>query len=458
MKKLITFLAMLVACVGLAIGAVACGKNGTSSRSHVHNYDVEKTDENYHWTECACGVAAEKVAHNYDVEKTDENYHWTECACGEATEKVAHSYDTEKKDKEHHWGECACGAVTEKVAHDFIDDECTGCAYQKPSLEYALSEDASYYVVTGIGTITDTDIVIPSTYKGLPVTAIGGESLDFCSNLTSVVISDGVSEIRMGAFYACGNLTNIVIPSTVTKIGDSAFANCRSLTNIDIPDSVIEIGDSAFSNCTNLKEVVIPDGLTTINGAMFKECSSLTSVTIGYSVNTIRYDAFLDCTSLESIFIPKSVTRIQSAFGGCSGLTSITVDTENETYTSIDGNLYNKEGTTLYQYALGKTATEFIVPDSVTTIGGQAFSGCESLTSIVIPDSVTEIGYEAFYGCTGLTSIVIPDSVTKIGYKAFYYCDNLQTIYCEVERQPSGWDLVWKNGCSATVVWGYKGE
>ena len=153
----------------------------------------------------------------------------------------------------------------------------------------------------------------------------------------------------------------------------------------------------------------------------------------------------------------------------CPLLENIEVDENNQHYKSIDGNLYDKDGKTLIQYALGKKDTAFVIPDSVTSIGRYAFSGCSSLTSIEIPDSVTSIGDDAFYncssltnitfegnipsylysdisnlstiileygvvsipsyafdGCTSLTSIVIPDSVTSIGDGAFYRCSSLQ--------------------------------
>ena len=106
----------------------------------------------------------------------------------------------------------------------------------------------------------------------------------------------------------------------------------------------------------------------------------------------------------------------------------IKVDKNNRTYKDIDGNLYSKDGTTLIQYAIGKTATSFTIPDSVTSIGYMAFYGCDSLTSVDIPDSVTSIGYSAFYGFNSLTSVVIPDSVTSIGDKAFSYCSSLTSV------------------------------
>jgi uncharacterized repeat protein (TIGR02543 family) len=174
------------------------------------------------------------------------------------------------------------------------------------------------------------------------------------------------------------------------------------------------------------------------------------------------------------------VTSIgDSAFEDCDSLTSITVGGNNTAYQSIDGNLYTKDGTTLIQYARGKTATEFVIPDSVTTIGFEAFAycdgltsveigdsvttigerafyDCDSLTSVVIGEGVTTIGNSAFYDCDGLTSVVIPDSVTSIGYNAFSYCDSL-LIICEAEEQPSGWAYSW-NDSDRPVYWGWGNE
>jgi hypothetical protein len=116
------------------------------------------------------------------------------------------------------------------------------------------------------------------------------------------------------------------------------------------------------------------------------------------------------------------------AFSGCKGLASIIVDSANPNYQSIDGVLFSKDGKTIIAYPAGKSGSAYVIPSSVTTIGNSAFSGCTGLTSVTIPDSVTSIGYYAFWGCTGLTSVTIPDSVTSICDSAFSGCTGLTSV------------------------------
>ena len=214
----------------------------------------------------------------------------------------------------------------------------------------------------------------------------------------------------------------------VTAIDNSAFDDCSSLTSISIPNSVTTIRSSTFSDCSNLASIDIPDSVTMIEDGAFSNCSSLTSVSIPDSVTTIGYGAFFGCSSLTGISIPDTVTVIgKGAFSYC-GITNIKVEADNKYYTDIDGNLYNKEKTTIIQYAIGKTDSSFVIPDSVTTIRYGAFEDCGSLTSISIPDTVTTIGDEAFMFCSSLTSINMPNSVTAIGDSAFAYCDSLTSI------------------------------
>ena len=277
-------------------------------------------------------------------------------------------------------------------------------------LEYILNYDGTAYTVVGIGTVTDTDIVIPSTYNVLPVTGIGYYAFWDCDGLTSIIIPDSVTSIGQNAFEYCTELTSIAIPDSVTSIGDYAFGYCDGLTSITIPDGVTSIGSYAFYGCSGLTSIVIPFVGAQIDaarnthfgyifGASFSSGNdsyvpaSLKTVTITGGTSIGDY-AFENCSGLTSVTIPDSVTSIGGcAFYGCSGLTSITI------------------------------------PDSVTRIGSSAFDGCSGLTSVTIGNGVTSIGDFAFYNCDGLTSITIPNSVTSIGNQAFDGCSGLTSVY-----------------------------
>ena len=252
-----------------------------------------------------------------------------------------------------------------------------------------------------------TDLVIPATIEGLPVTTIGDYAFIWCDSLTSVTIGNGVTTIGDRAFSGCHSLTGIWVDANNSNYSSDdrgVLFNKDKTTLIQapgaisgaymIPDSVTAIGSDAFIWCDSLTSVTMGNSVTTIGDRAFSDCFSLTSVTMGNSVTTIGDFVFSNCDSLTSITIPDSVTTIgYGAFSDCSGLTSVTI-----------GN-------------------------GVTTIGDGMFYGCTSLTSVAIPDSVTSIGDRAFIWCDSLTSITIPDSVTTIGYRAFSHCDSLTTVY-----------------------------
>ena len=153
------------------------------------------------------------------------------------------------------------------------------CNIFKGELEFTSNDDGTCYV-SGIGSCTGTDIVVPS------------------------VSPDGDSVIGIGdsAFYDCKSLTSITIPSGVTSIGNHAFEDCTSLTSIEIPDSVTSIGDFAFYDCTNLTSVVIGDSVTSIGIYAFGYCRSLESIEIPDSVTSIGDCAFQGCTDLKTVY------------------------------------------------------------------------------------------------------------------------------------------------------------
>lgn len=307
---------------------------------------------------------------------------------------------------------------------------------EKPSegLDFKLNDDGASYSVRGIGVCEDVDVVIPSSYNGLPVTSIKRGAFDHCYALTSIVISKSVITMDESPFEGClalekidvhkdnpayksidGNLyskdgtvlikyaigkkdTSFTIPNFVTSIGYRAFERAQYLENVEMPDSVNSVGDRAFSWCSSLKSVKLSNSIKAISNGMFNYCTSLTDVAIPDSVKSIGSSAFEACKSLSKI----------------------------------------------------------VIPDGVTIINNYTFSNCESLKSVNIPSSVTKIGAYAFSSCESLTKIVIPDSVERIDGFAFNYCSSL-TVYCEANSKPHTWHVYWKPS-EVPVVWGYTGE
>ncbi len=216
------------------------------------------------------------------------------------------------------------------------------------------------------------------------------------------------------------------------------YAHVTKDLSIDIKDAKIGAGINLdFVMCYSLKSISLPNSLTSIADNAFYNCSSLTSVVIPNSVTSIGGFAFYFCTGLTSVVIPDSVTSInKGAFPRCSGLTSITVSVDNPNYKSIDGVLFNKDGSSIIAYPGGKSGV-YTIPSSVISIGDYAFFGCSGLTSVVIPNSVTSIGSESFRYCTVLTSIVIPNGVTSIEMMAFSDCTGLTSVTINAVIPPS---------------------
>lgn len=341
--------------------------------------------------------------------------------------------------------------------------------------------------VTSIGDYVFSDCYMMESIS-IPesVITIGNSAFEYCSALDNVNIPDGVTTIGNNAFEYCSALSNISISESVKSIGDYAFSSCESLQTINIPDGVTTIGNSAFYVCDSVGRINIPKSVTNIGYRAFTSCDSLDSIDVDssnntyISVNGVLYNkditelicypggkigdyvvpegvttiadyAFADNEDVVVISLPESVAKIGNyafinckniknisfssnindigfgVFSLCNSLESIDVDISNDTYTSVNGVLYNKDITELICCPGGKTG-DYVIPENVEVISDYAFDGCAYLSSIKLPDSICDIGKEAFFNCSGIESIIIPEGVSNIGDYTFQNCKNLKFI------------------------------
>lgn len=245
----------------------------------------------------------------------------------------------------------------------------------------------------------------------------------------------------------------LVVPNDITRLKERMLEeyNYNYIQEVHIPKSVKILDKKAFYGCTNLKTIDLPNSVIEIGESAFRECSSLESIDIPKSLAKIADNAFLNCTSLRSINIPLSVKHIgENAFRNCSSLENINVSANNESYSSLDGVLFNKDKTRLIKFPEAKRINNYTIPSSVReisyfafensqllknvvipygldTISACAFSGCSCLESIDL-SNVQEIECNAFENCTSLRSVILPKSSVKIKDNAFKGCSSLVSV------------------------------
>jgi len=283
--------------------------------------------------------------------------------------------------------------------HDFADDPdlCARCGldYFSATLEFKLSDSREFYIVTGIGTCDRTEISIPETYRNKPVKEIG-EGAFYSINYT------GEAQRR------CEKITKVILPESVTEIGASAFRRCRYLTEVNIPAGVTVIKASTFTSCIRLAQIHLPEGLISVEEAAFGGCASLEQIDLPHGLEFIGEDAFGHC-NMKTLEIPDTVTEIgRGAFSGCGSLESLTVP----------GSI----GVIPEAAFSGASLKNVQIGHGVTTIENNAFQGADFET-LVLPETVTSIGTEAFKNCKALKNLTLPSGLENIGVRLLEGCD-----------------------------------
>ncbi|MBQ9784972.1 MAG: leucine-rich repeat domain-containing protein [Clostridia bacterium] len=362
-------------------------------------------------------------------------------------------------------GSTDCGAVGYYALSVHTDKDMPSRLWEEDGYVF-YEDDQACYLITYEG--NESVLSLPSDCHGKNY-AIYRYAFYGCSNLTSITIPDGVTDIGDSAFCECSGLQSITIPESVESIGEKAFFCCNNLTSITIPDGITRISNSAFSYCSSLTDITIPNSVTIIGAGAFAGCSGLTSITIPAKVENIDDNVFCDCSNLTSVAIPDGVTRIgESAFAYCRRLTSITIpdgitsignyafaecgeltsvtipdgimsigiyafrDCSGLTYNEYDNAYYLGNANNAYIVLVKAKSTDIAsceINEKTKFIHAGAFGYCTNLESIVIPDSVKSISEYMFVGCSSLTSIVIPDSVKSVCNYAFRDCSNLTSIF-----------------------------
>lgn len=356
---------------------------------------------------------------------------------------------------------------------DFIREDDEGGT----KLDYADNGDGGY-TITGIGTETKTDIVIPATIKDVKVTAIADDAFNGRTDITGVKISEGIEKIGANAFNNCTSLASVRIPDSVTEVGATAFMNCSGLqiatigtglteisngmfqasglVTINIPDNVLSINESAFRECHNLEVVTMGMGVKTIGYQAFYNCTSIEDMRLGIGVETLGNRVFELCTGMKNIVIPDSVQTIgDSVLARCSGLESLTIPFvgKHRYRTPPAGVLVEDDVSTYAHYGWlfgaatvsnnltetrdlfeGKSLTVTITGVSdASPISFGAFYNARGIGTIIIKGNPTVLKQSSFNSVNGDAApinIVIPSTVTKIEDQVFWGT-TLTTIFFE---------------------------
>ena len=332
--------------------------------------------------------------------------------------------------------------------------ECPSLIYnEKDGVRYLGNGENPYVLLSKVMDTSLTSLSVPEGTRSIEMWAFQN-----CSELKSLSLPNSLASTNGEVFQNCfsleyteyenalylGNESNPYLLLAKAKnqgisactihpqtkiVGYAAFQFCQSLTSLVIPDNIIQLAQHALASCSALETVQLGSGFSQIEDYAFAWCESLESISLPSTIKEIEPYAFAYCSKLTSLSIPENVVRVsESAIDDCSSLTAIEVDPANPCLSSIDGILYNKQGTELLIYPKGIAAENFEVPDKTMAIAQGAFRTCRTLKSVTIPSSVKAIETAAFFDCTGLVSCELPEGLTVLQSSIFSFCKSLVSV------------------------------
>ena len=275
--------------------------------------------------------------------------------------------------------------IPKYTSHEFFNGSCRHCDALDPysTLEFTLSEDGKYRILSGIGEYTDEELIVPTEHDLKPVKEIAAEA--FKNNKT---------------------LKKVVIPEGITKVGDHAFSNC-SVEEAEINTANAELGIYLFER-SGIKKLTLHNDIKIIPAGIFYQCGGIKEFTIGENIEEIHNNAFA-YTAIEKLTIPGNVKIVgYRAFYYCEELKELTIC---EGVTQIISQAFFG----CFRYVDPEC---IVLPDSLTVLDREAFRSCGYITELVIGDGLEEISARAFYGCD-IDKVVIGKKVNKIGEDAF---------------------------------------
>ena len=294
------------------------------------------------------------------------------------------------------------GKVTAKVPGNAVISATVGKTTKKCKVTVSVDYAKIYEYQVKYGKVTinkllrisETDLVIPETIEGYPVTELADGLFKDCDGLVSITLPSGVTKIGDSLFYDCHMLREVKCSGTITSLGSYAFYECNSLETLPDLTAIDGIGDYAFYNCDALTAFnIFPTGLKSIGQYAFFDCDGLLMFLVPEPVTSIGDYAFKSCDSLMAV-------------DGCKNVQTIGTEC----------------------FAECKQLSRASLGSKLTTLGAGCFSGCESLGSVSLSATLTAIPDRCFYNCYALSNVTIPTSVTKIGNMAFFNCIKLKIL------------------------------